>query len=107
MLSSPPDFPGSRSQSSECSAGSRAFPGCCPPSHASARMRNVAFGHAIGLAAGLLAVYLTRAAYEPAVTDMVKDTLSLDRVAASVIAVVLSLAVQHRLNLVHPPAEAT
>jgi len=77
------------------------------PLHASARMRNVAFGHAIGLAAGLLAVYLTGAAHQPAVTDMVKDTLSLDRVAASVIAVALSLAVQHRLNLMHPPAEAT
>jgi hypothetical protein len=75
--------------------------------HASARMRNVAFGHAIGLAAGLLAVYLTGAAHQPAVMDMVKDTLSLDRVAASVVAVALSLAIQHRLNLVHPPAEAT
>jgi CBS-domain-containing membrane protein len=70
-------------------------------------MRNVAFGHAIGLAAGLLAVYLTGAAHQPAVMDMVKDTLSLDRVAASVVAVALSLAVQHRLNLMHPPAEAT
>jgi HPP family len=70
-------------------------------------MRNVAFGHAIGLAAGLLAVYLTGAAHQPAVIDIVKDTLSLDRVAASVVAVALSLAIQHRLNLVHPPAEAT
>ena len=70
-------------------------------------MRNVAFGHAIGLAAGLLAVYLTGAAHQPAVMDMVKDTLSLDRVAACVVAVALSLAVQHRLNLMHPPAEAT
>ncbi len=77
------------------------------PLHASARMRNVAFGHAIGLAAGLLAVYLTGAAHAPAVMDMVKDTLSLDRVAASVMAVALSLAVQHRLKLMHPPAEAT
>jgi CBS-domain-containing membrane protein len=70
-------------------------------------MRNVAFGHAIGLAAGLLAVYLTGAAREPAVMDMVQDTLSLERVAASVIALGLSLAVQHRLKLMHPPAEAT
>ena len=77
------------------------------PLHASARMRNVAFGHAIGLAAGLLAVYLTGAAHQPAVMDMVKDTLSLERIAACVIAVALSLAVQHRLNFMHPPAEAT
>jgi HPP family protein len=77
------------------------------PLHASARMRNVAFGHGIGLAAGLLAVFLTGAAHAPAVMDMVKDTLSLERVAASVIAVALSLAVQHRFKLTHPPAEAT
>ena len=38
---------------------------------------------------------------------MVKDTLTLDRVAASVVAVALSLTVLHRLNLMHPPAEAT
>jgi hypothetical protein len=77
------------------------------PLHASARMRNVACGHAIGLAAGLLAVYLTGAAHQPPVTDMVHDSLGLARIAASVIAVALSLAVQHRLNLAHPPAEAT
>ncbi len=77
------------------------------PSHASARMRNVALGHVIGLAAGLLAVYLTGAAHQPPVTDMVNDALSLNRVAACVIAIVLSLAVQHRLSLMHPPAEAT
>jgi hypothetical protein len=77
------------------------------PLHASARMRNVAFGHAIGLAAGLLAVYLTGAAHQPSVTELTNDTLSLARVAASVLAVALSLAVQCRLNLMHPPAEAT
>jgi hypothetical protein len=77
------------------------------PLHASARVRNVAFGHLIGLAAGLLAVYVTGAAHQPPVTDMVHDAMSLERLAACVIAVALSLAVQHRLSLMHPPAEAT
>jgi hypothetical protein len=77
------------------------------PLHASARVRNVALGHVIGLVAGLLAVYLTGAAHQPPVMDMVNDALSLERVAACVIAVVLSLAAQHRLSLMHPPAEAT
>ena len=45
-------------------------------------MRNVAFRHVIGLAADLLAVYLTGAAHEPAVMDMVKDTLTLDHAAS-------------------------
>jgi hypothetical protein len=77
------------------------------PLHASARVQNVALGHLIGLAAGLLAVYLTGAAHQPPVMDMVNDALSLERIAACVIAVGLSLAVQHRLSLMHPPAEAT
>ena len=79
MPSFPPDFQRSRSQSSGGLGWFAGIPWLLPslgptlaiqtgtPLHASARMRNVAFRHVIGLAAGLLAVYLTGAAHQPAV----------------------------------------
>ena len=79
MPSFPPDFQRSRSQSSGGLGWFAGIPWLLPslgPTLAiqtrsatacEPRIRNVAFGHVIGLAAGLLAVYLTGAAHQPAV----------------------------------------
>jgi hypothetical protein len=75
------------------------------PHLSSARARNVAIGHTIGLAAGFFAVYLVGVASEPPVSPV--HGQSMHRVAAAVIAVALSLALQYGLGFLHPPAEAT
>jgi hypothetical protein len=75
------------------------------PEQSSAMPKNVVAGHLIGLTAGLLAVYLTGAVDVPAVT--VINKLELARVAAAVLAVILSMSVQHLCMMRHPPAEAT
>jgi len=66
---------------------------------------NVAGGHLVGLACGLLVVHVTGAASVPGVTEA--HALSGVRVGAAVLAVLLSMWVQTALRARHPPAEAT
>lgn len=75
------------------------------PEAQSARPLSVLGGHLIGLAAGFTAVFITGAASTPSVVDA--HRLSGQRVGASVLAVLLSMLVQHFTRLEHPPAQAT
>ncbi|WP_019143072.1 HPP family protein [Noviherbaspirillum massiliense] len=69
------------------------------------RSFNVVVGHLIGLSAGFAAVHLTHAVDVLPVTDA--HALSGPRIAAAVLAVFLSMIVQHLVKAKHPPAEAT
>jgi hypothetical protein len=75
------------------------------PGLPSARAWNVFAGHMIGLGCGLAAVYLTGAAGTPSVNDA--HALTVVRVAAAVLSVLLSMWVQGVLRARHPAAEAT
>lgn len=75
------------------------------PGLPSARPWNVCAGHLIGLACGIAAAFLTGAAGEPGVAAA--HALSGPRVAAAVLAVLLSMALQAAARARHPPAEAT
>lgn len=75
------------------------------PELPSARPWNVGAGHLIGMACGIAAVCVTGAAGEPGVAAA--HALSGPRVAAAVLAVLLSMALQAAARARHPPAEAT
>lgn len=75
------------------------------PGLPSAKPWNVFAGHLIGLACGIAAVHLAGAAGTPGVAEA--HTLAGARVAAAVLAVLLSLWLQAALQARHPPAEAT
>jgi hypothetical protein len=75
------------------------------PTQATARPANIVVGYAVALAAGLLAVYLSGAFAEPAVTS--GGSLTTPRVMAAAIAVLLCLLGQSALKRPHPPAVAT
>jgi hypothetical protein len=66
---------------------------------------NVVAGHAIGAAVGIAAVWLTGAVHEPAVN--VAHAVSGARLAAAVIAMLASMALQSAARAEHPPAQAT
>jgi CBS-domain-containing membrane protein len=78
-------------------AGTPALPGSQP--------WNVFGGHLIGLGCGGTAVYLTGVASTPGVTEV--HALAGARVAAAVLAVLLSMWLQAACKARHPPAEAT
>lgn len=75
------------------------------PTLPSARPWNVCAGHLIGLACGIAAVHLTGAVDLASVTDA--HALSGPRLAAAVLAVLLSMGLQAAAQARHPPAEAT
>jgi CBS-domain-containing membrane protein len=75
------------------------------PTQPSARPWNVCAGHLIGLACGIAAVHLTGAVDLPGVTEA--HALSGPRLAAAVLAVLLSMGLQAAARARHPPAEAT
>ena len=75
------------------------------PTLPSARPWNVFAGHLTGLACGIAAVHLTGAVDLPSVTDA--HALSGPRLAAAVLAVLLSMGLQAAAKARHPPAEAT
>jgi len=75
------------------------------PELPSARPWNVCAGHMIGLACAIAAIFVTGAAGEPSVASA--HVLSGPRVAAAVLAVLLSTALQAAARARHPPAEAT
>jgi hypothetical protein len=62
-------------------------------------------GHLSGLAAGYAAVYVTGAVHAPSVTGA--DKLTMARIIAAVLAILLSMLLQHAVKARHPPAEAT
>ena len=75
------------------------------PTLPSARPWNVFAGHLIGLACGIAAVHLTGAVDLASVTEA--HALSGPRLAAAVLAVLLSMGLQAAARARHPPAEAT
>ena len=66
---------------------------------------NVVVGHAIGATVGIAAVWLTGAVHEPAIN--VSHAVSGARLAAAVIAMLASMALQSFARAEHPPAQAT
>ena len=75
------------------------------PAHPTARGWNTLVGHAGGLIVGFVAVVLVGAANEPVV--LVAGILTWPRVAAAVIAIVLTLILGVLTRSSHPPAAAT
>jgi hypothetical protein len=73
--------------------------------HPTARIWNVIVGHVGGLLAGFVAVLLVRAANAPAV--LADHVLVPERVAAAVLAIVLTVLLGGLLRASHPPAAAT
>ncbi|MCW8088190.1 HPP family protein [Sabulicella glaciei] len=75
------------------------------PELPASKPRHVLVGHAIGLAAGLVAVYVTGAYADPSVAGA--DALTLARVAAAALAVGLAMTGEVLAQASHPPAQAT
>jgi CBS-domain-containing membrane protein len=75
------------------------------PDSAVARPWNVVVGHLIGAAVGFACVHLTGAFRESPVN--IAHLLSESRLLAAVLAMVLSMALQHAAKADHPPAQAT
>lgn len=75
------------------------------PAHPSTRFYNVVIGHIIGLLAGLAAVALFNAWNEPVV--LTDHQLTLPRVLAAAVSVLLTLLLAPALKATHPPAAAT
>ena len=74
------------------------------PSQPSAHPRNVLVGHAVGVAAGFLALVVTGLRTAPSVVQAGPDGR---RVAAAVIALAVTVLVLQLLRTPHPPAGAT
>lgn len=74
------------------------------PSHASARAYAVVVGHCVGLAAALVALWLTGASDALPVSSGEVEPV---RIAAACVAVAVSIALQQALGASHPPAEST
>jgi CBS-domain-containing membrane protein len=75
------------------------------PQWPSAQPRKVFGGHLSGLAAGYVAVYVTGAVHAHSVTGA--DKLTMVRIMAASLAILLSMLLQHAVKARHPPAEAT
>ena len=75
------------------------------PAHPSAKFSHVVVGHLAGLVAGVLAVVLCQAGQDPV---LLRDhQLTLARVSAAGIALLLTIAICLVLKASHPPAGAT
>jgi hypothetical protein len=75
------------------------------PAHPSARFYNTIVGHAIGLAAGIFAVFVLGANETPSL--LVDHQVVLARVWAAAIALTLTILIALALKASHPPAGAT
>jgi hypothetical protein len=75
------------------------------PAHPTSRAWNVVMGHVGGLLTGFAAVFLFGAADAPAV--LVAKQITPERVAAAVLAIVLTVLIGILLRASHPPAAAT
>jgi len=75
------------------------------PEHRSARFYNVIVSHVGGLLSGFGAVMLFGLAHAPSVFQ--SRALSVPRVAAAVVAVLLAVLLELVLDAAHPPATAT
>ena len=74
------------------------------PSQPVNRPRNIIGGHVVGMLVGLLAFHLAGAApYESAFGD----SFTMNHALASALAVGISIAIESKLDLVHPPSLAT
>ncbi len=87
------------------SLGPTVFLQAVTPRAHSTRMWNTLAGHAVGLCAGFMALYSFGAQTTPAA--MSGEILSLERVAATALAVAVTVGVQSILKAHHPPAAAT
>lgn len=87
------------------SLGPTVFIQAVTPSASGARIWNTIVGHAIGLVAGFVALFAFAAQNTPAV--MSAEILSIHRVAATALAVSVTVGLQSVLNAQHPPAAAT
>jgi hypothetical protein len=87
------------------SLGPTVFIQAVTPRASGARIWNTIVGHAIGLVAGLVALFAFGAQNTPAV--MSAEILSMQRVAATALAVSVTVGLQSVLNAQHPPAAAT
>jgi CBS domain-containing membrane protein len=74
------------------------------PTQPSARPQNVLIGHYVGVAAGLLAIWVTGLVGAPPVTEAGTDG---PRVVAAAVALALTAVVLRLLDRSHPPAGAT
>ncbi len=87
------------------SLGPTAFLQAEYPDHRTSRAYHVVVGHLVGLAAGVLAVWVTGAGATPAA--LAGGQLTPARVAAAALAVPATMALQMLLRASHPPAVAT
>ena len=87
------------------SLGPTAFLQAESPEQPSTTFRATVIGHAVGLAAGVAAVYAFGLVHTPSVMET--GHLTLARVAASVLAVTLTMFGKTWLRASHPPAAAT
>lgn len=87
------------------SLGPTVFIQAVTPRAPGARIWNTIVGHAMGLGAGLAALFAFGAQDTPAV--MSAEILSMQRVAATALAVSVTVGLQSALNAQHPPAAAT
>lgn len=87
------------------SLGPTVFLQIVTPGEKAAQRRNICLGHGAGLACGFLALFLFGAQYAPPALGA--DTLALSRIAATALAISLTLGLQLLLDAKHPPAAAT
>jgi CBS-domain-containing membrane protein len=87
------------------SLGPTVFIQAVTPRAPGAKIWNTIIGHAIGLGAGFVALFAFGAQNTPAV--MSAEILSMQRVAATALAVSLTVGLQSILDAQHPPAAAT
>ncbi len=87
------------------SLGPTAFLHAVSPDEPGARMWNTLVGHAIGASAGFAALFLCGAQHMP--SALTAEATPISRVAATALAVGLTVALQLKLEAKHPPAAAT
>jgi hypothetical protein len=87
------------------SLGPTLFLQAVTPNSPGARCWNVVVGHALGLCIGFLALFLFKAETTPVV--MTANVLSPERIAATAVAIGVTIALQTPLDAQHPPAAAT
>jgi hypothetical protein len=87
------------------SLGPTAFTQTEYPGHRTARFYNVLMGHGCGVAAGLLAVFVSGASGPPSILATARLTTA--RMAAAAIAVALTILLTLLLRAAHPPAVST
>jgi CBS-domain-containing membrane protein len=75
------------------------------PEQPSSRPYNIIIAHTAGLLSAYFAVYVFGIAHQPSVFDL--HTLSLARVLASGLAVLLAITIEVLVQAQHPPAAAT